>query len=189
MSYGRTTYRSRRRLRVRTPITLLLLVALLVAAAWYGVKQLRMPDTTTAVVATVCTPQPVVSATPGARVSAADVTVNVYNAGQIAGLADRTAVVLKQRGFTIGAVDNDPTDSNYKGFVLVRAAARNLPGVNLVLAQEKGSVFQKITNPVRTDDTVDMILGARFRALLTPAPTSIPLVSTEATFPASCSSD
>ena len=183
MSYGRTTYRSRRRLRVRTPITLLLLLALLIGAGWYGVRALRMPGPTRTAVVTACIPQPVVSATPGARVSASAITVNVYNAGNIAGLADRTAVALKARGFTIGAVDNAPTDSRYRGFLLVRGAARNLPGVKLALAQVKGSAFQKVE---RTDDTVDMILGAKFRVLRRPAPRSIPLVSTEATFPASC---
>jgi len=103
VSYGRTTYRSRRRLRVRTPITLLLLVALLVAAGWYGVKQLRMPNAApTGIVAdTACTPQPVVSPTPGTRIPASDVTVNIYNASSISGLADRTAVLMKARGFTI----------------------------------------------------------------------------------------
>lgn len=183
MSYGRTTYRSRRRLRVRTPITLLLLVALLVAAGWYGVRQLRTPGTTTAPVSTVCTPQPVISPPPRVRIPASSVTVNVYNASNTAGLADRTAVLMKARGFTIGAVDNDPLDSNYKGLVLVRGAARDLPSVKLVMAQEVGAVFQKNTS---TNDTVDMVLGARFRLLTTPAATSIPLVRTEVTFPAGC---
>ena len=181
MSYGRTTYRSRRRMRVRTPITLLLLLAVLVGAGWYGVKQLTAPTPKAAV--TTCTPRHVVSPTPGQVATTAAVTVNVYNAGSISGLADQTAAALKSRGFQIGTVGNDPSNSNFSGYLLVRGAARSLPAVRLLLAQASGSVFEKIA---RSDDTVDAVLGAKFRVLATSAPHSIPLVTALVTFPAGC---
>ncbi len=184
MSYGRTTYRSRRRLRVRTPITLLLLVAVLVGAGWFGVKQLRTTHVSAPPPkAVVCTPVHVVAPKKGARVAAAMVTVNVYNAGTVAGLADRTAAALQQRGFTIGAVANDPKNSKFAGTIMVRGAARQLPSVKLLLAQQKGAIFVKVA---RKNDTVDLVIGSGFQALTTPYPKSIPLVRTEVTFPAGC---
>ncbi len=184
MSYGRTTYRSRRRMRVRTPITLLVLLALLVTAGLYAIRQLRAPTPVSAVTATTCTPVPVVSPRAGQRVKAAAITVNVYNAGSISGLAEQTAAALKARGFVIGTVGNDPEGSKYPGYLLVRGAARDLPSVRLVLQQEKGSVFMQVK---RSDDSVDAVLGARFRTLQKDGARSIPLVRTQVTFPAGCS--
>jgi len=183
MSYGRTTYRSRRRMRVRTPITLLLLLGLVIAAGWYGLRQVRAPTPRSTATATACVPVPVKHPRPNQRVASASVVVNVYNAGNISGLAEQTAAALKLRGFGIGTIGNDPAGSNFTGYLLVRGAAPNLPSVKLLMQQATGAVFRKVN---RSDASVDAVLGAKFRSLAPNSARSVPFVTSEATFPAGC---
>jgi hypothetical protein len=157
--------RRRRRRRVRGPLTLLVLVGLLSGAAWYGYESvLNVP------------PPPVpteVCATPSPKakqhISSESVTVNVYNASEIPGLADRTASVLRQQGFTVDKVGNDPYGSKAKR-VELRGRAKNAPELLLVAEQIGG---ETIRADDRTDATVDVIVGAKYNGLLDKAPKAI----------------
>lgn len=159
-------YRRRRRRRVRGPLTLLVLVVLLSGAAWYGYEEvLNIP------------PPPVptqVCATPSPkekqRISASSVTVNVYNASKVSGLADRTADELRERGFTVGKVGNSPYDTKVPK-VEVRGRAKNAPEVLLVSEQLAG---ESRRGDSRTEDTsVDLILGPAYTGLVAKAPSAM----------------
>ena len=157
--------RRRRRRRVRGPLTLLVLVCLLSVAAWFGYESvLNVP------------PPPVpteVCSTPSAKakqhISSASVTVNVYNASSVAGLADRTASLFRQRGFTVDEVGNDPYDSKVAR-VEVRGRAKNAPEMLLVAEQIGGEILRADD---RTDATVDVIVGEKYVGLVDKAPKAI----------------
>jgi LytR cell envelope-related transcriptional attenuator len=157
--------RRRRRRRVRGPLTLLVLVFLLSGAAWYGydsVLNVPPPPVPTEVCAT---PSPKAKQ----HISSNSVTVNVYNASSVAGLADRTASLLRQQGFTVDKVGNDPYDSKVKR-VEVRGRAKNAPELLLVAKQLRGETLRADD---RTDATVDVIVGEKYLGLVEKAPKAI----------------
>jgi len=94
--------------RVRTAITMTVLVVLLLAAAVWGWTRLTAPvpapELGTAS-SGVCTPRDYEA---GATLTAADVVVNVYNASGRSGLAQQTMTALTGRGFTAGNTGNAP---------------------------------------------------------------------------------
>ncbi|GAB3073170.1 LytR C-terminal domain-containing protein [Nocardioides zeae] len=94
--------------RVRTAITMTVLVVLLLAAAIWGWTRLTAPvpapELGTAS-SGVCTPRDYEA---GATLTAADVVVNVYNASGRSGLAQQTMTALTGRGFTAGNTGNAP---------------------------------------------------------------------------------
>lgn len=162
-SYGPPQIRRRR--KVRGPITLVVLIAFMGGAGWYGWENvLNVP---VPVERFVCeTP------TPGAKqqISAAEVTVNVYNAGEIDGLAEDTADALSERGFGIGAVANDPKKTKVKK-VIVRGRAAEAPEVVLLAAQVAGEPAPEADN--RQNSTVDLVVGEGFTGLQAKAPSSM----------------
>ena len=156
--------RRRRRRKIRGPLTLVVLVALVSGAAWYGYQSV-MRAVPGAGPTEVCN-----SPSPGVkqRITAARVTVNVLNAGRVSGLADRTAEQLRQRGFTVDTVGNDRESKVAR--VEVRGRASNAPEVLLVAAN--------LTKPTvrsdnRDDVSVDIILGSEFHGLASRGPTAM----------------
>lgn len=169
----------RRAFRLRTPLTLLVLVALLAGTAWYGVRFLEAPPRLSA--ADPCTPRPVTTVPTGAaaRVTASQVHVTVDNlpSGK-AGLAGLVSAQLQDRGFITGTPGNalDPVT----GVAVVRAADPDLPQVALVRAQIPGSTFEKVT---RYNPAVDVVIGPKFTALAKKAPTSVAVTTRSTLFP------
>lgn len=111
----------------------------------------------------------------GAKASAAAVTgpgagitVNVYNATDQAGLAGRTAALLKQRGFTIGTVANAPAPLQNKiaGPAQVTGGAAGARAMVVLGSEVTGA--KRLTD-TRKDGSVDLVLGNTFTALATPA--------------------
>lgn len=98
----------------------------------------------------------------------AGITVNVYNATNQAGLAGRTAALLRQRGFTIGTVGNAPAplQSKIAGPAQVTGGAAGAKAM-LVLGSEVTGA--KPVTDTRRDGSVDLVLGNTFTALATPA--------------------
>lgn len=150
-------WQPRRRIRIRGPLTMVVLLGLLVGAAWFGYGTVMGEFE----------PEPVrVCNTPGPggkqQVAASDITVNVYNAGEQYGLAGRVAEDLRERGFQVGEVANDPTSSDVDTFE-IRARADNAPEV-LVLRQHIGGKIE-VTEDGRNSYAVDLVLGDKFDAL------------------------
>ncbi|MFD8415588.1 LytR C-terminal domain-containing protein [Streptomyces sp. NPDC059650] len=113
---------------------------------------------------------PAVAASPGAAAAIVlpkpgDITVNVYNATQRAGLAKAVGDELKKRGFAIGQVGNAPADFDKKvpGTGILLGSAKTDKAVYSVLGtQIEGDTLQ---NDAREGSDVDLILGDAFTQL------------------------
>jgi hypothetical protein len=163
--YDTMEIRRRRRRRIRGPFTLLVLLGLLSTAAWYGWDSVLNVEPAPGPTQVCMTPKPKEKQ----RISAHSVTVNVYNAGKVSGLANRTADLLRQRGFTVDEVGNDPYDSKIKT-VEVRGRHKDAPEVLLVGEQLAGETRR---GDARTDTSVDVILGNQHDGLVPKAPSAM----------------
>lgn len=157
---GLSTKRRRQR---RTAITLVLTLLLLFSAFWWAWSYIRNGDETTPTV------QPTGNTCEGAA-DPRDVTVNVYNATQISGLAGRIANELKDRGFTVGTVSNDPLRETVEAPAALRYgdAGRPYAAVLKTIVNEPG-----LHPDTRTDTAVDFVLGNGFTEL-NPVPAGTP---------------
>lgn len=152
---------SRRARRRRAFITLLVVALLLFSAFWYAYSYYQDSSSTPAAPASVtatCTAKPK-GPTPASTV------VNVYNATQRSGLAAATAKLVRQRGFTVSTVSNDPLQKTIAGPAEVRFGTAGATRGALVLTLVKGATA---VHDARTDQSVDLVLGQAFRALAPP---------------------
>jgi LytR cell envelope-related transcriptional attenuator len=154
--------RRRRRARVLRVLGVLCVLALLAAGGWYFF--FRDADAEPAAAPNRACPTP--KARVQSAVAARQTQVNVYNATARQGLAAQTAAVLKQRGFVVGKVSNDPLRKVVAGPAEVRSGAAGRPRAALVTAHVAGAVPLLDKRP---DLTVDLVLGQRFVALRPPA--------------------
>ena len=91
------------------------------------------------------------------------------------GLANNTAAVLRERGFDISAVGNDPLEAIIPEVAQIRAARADMPEVRLLIQHIPGAV---IVADGRTDSTVDLVIGEAFVALGDPATvTPVPIAT------------
>jgi hypothetical protein len=104
--------------------------------------------------------------------TAPQIKLNVYNSTNRHGLAATAATALKQRGFSIGKVTNDPLKANLTTAAEVRGASANAAAMRVVAAEVAGS---RLHPDSRTDDSVDLVLGAGFTALASPEQVSAAL--------------
>jgi len=111
---------------------------------------------------------------PAALPSPAQVTVNVYNASAKRGEAAATAALLKQRGFTIGKVTNDPLKESLTVAAQVRGGAAGAADMKVVAAEVAGAQLQPDS---RGDASVDLVLGSGFTALAAPQQVNATLVA------------
>lgn len=146
-------------------MTLLVLVCLVSVAAWYGYDEVLNVAPAPAPTEVCSTPKPKSKQ----RITSQTVTVNVYNASKVAGLADRTADELRERGFTVEKVGNDPYNSKVPK-AEVRGRAKDAPEVLLVSEQLAG---ESRRGDDRDDATVDLIIGANYTGLVAKAPTAM----------------
>lgn len=132
---------------VRTPLTLLVLLAVLGYGAWWGYKTvLTVGDPKGAV---TCVTQSAVMVTPG------QVTIRVLNGGTVRNFASDVAKALRERGYKVSGVGN--TDEQVGNIVVVGADA-NAPEVQLVASNFAGVTIRA---DGRADHTVDVLLGAK----------------------------
>jgi hypothetical protein len=156
--------RSRRARRRRALITLGVVALMLFFAFWYAYSYYEDSNKPRAATTPTCT----ATAGPAAK-TPSQVTVNVYNATDRSGLAARTAAEIRKRGFKVSTVSNDPLQKDVTGTAEVRYGATGTASAKLVLALVKGA---KGVKDSRTDSSVDLVLGARFKALAAPAKTT-----------------
>lgn len=169
-------FRSRTRRRRRL-IAAGVMGVLVLTAGIYGAVTLISPPAP-APAAAACPAHPAAKPTPTAPLpNPAQVTVNVYNASAKRGAAAATATVLKQRGFTIGKVTNDPLKENLTIAAQVRGGAAGVADMRVVAAEVSGSQLQSDS---RGDTTVDLVLGSGFTALSAPQQVAASLVASTA---------
>ena len=168
--------RSGRR-RTSRGLLLLLVVVVLGAGAWRFVQ--RDDDADVAAPRVRCPS----TAPPPTVVAPAKVRVNVYNATERRGLASTVATALKKRGFTVGEVANDPLKRSVTGLAEVRSSAAGTDASRTVVAQV-GPVV--LVPDQRTDASVDLVLGATFKALVSPAAAAANVTPTPSPRPAGC---
>ncbi len=98
------------------------------------------------------------------------VTVNVYNASQRAGLANRVGINLQRRGFLAGTVANSTSEVKPQG-VAILTDDQDDPRVKLVAQQFDGVEF---TEPdIDVQDGVTVIVGDDYKDLVKDAPRDI----------------
>jgi hypothetical protein len=160
---------------LRTLAVLAVLAVAVVVAGNWGWTQLTQPfDDATAVATPTadatpsCTPAPKKQPAPPAP---STITVNVYNAGRVEGLAAKAASELQAKGFVIGAVDNDPLGKVLTGVGEVRSAPEAEEQVETLLRYLPGATW---VQDGRTDTTVDFAAGAGFTAAADPKPEKKP---------------
>ena len=140
----------------RTPVTLTVLLVLVLGAGWYG--WLNLFDSGDAD-STGCVEEELAK---GTRLRARQVLVNVYNAGDVDGLAGETMDALQQRGFRPGSAENAPERLRVRTVAVYDSQPGSAP-VRLVALQlgEKAKVFK------RPDiaEGVDVVVGSRFQGI------------------------
>jgi hypothetical protein len=144
----------------------LLLVSFLFAAAYYG-GWFDEPKPTSG--GPTCTP------TPTSTLKPSQVKVNVYNASTRNGLARKVAGEMKDRGFVVGTIANDPLHRSVKTTAEVRYGAKGKAGAQLVMSEVPGA---KLVADKRKDASVDLVLGGSYEQL---TPTDTPTGSSSCT--------
>lgn len=151
-----------RQRRRRTVITMGVLILGLFFAFWYGLSYYQADREAH----TRPTPTPSCRPADPDALSPADVTVDVFNATDRAGLAASTSRALAARGFTLGRVTNDPTGRPAPAVAEVRAGPEAQAQAQVVLAaMPEGTTLVKTT---RRGTTVSVALGKTFQGLRPP---------------------
>jgi LytR cell envelope-related transcriptional attenuator len=179
---GAGAYRPGRRGRGRRLLGLVVVLLLLAGAGgggWWWLTQ-RTPGhvATTAPRPSCPPPSPAPTVVP-----AAQVTVNVYNGTERRGLAATVATELTRRQFRVGKVTNDPLKRKVPGLAEVRASVAGRDAAR-TLAAHVGEVVA--VPDQRKDASVDLVLGASFKALRAPAAAAAALTPTPAPRPSGC---
>lgn len=159
--YPRMTQRRR-----RMPVVIAIVVGLVVlATAGWGVHHFTSDDKGTTAAACPTAP-PSVPVTPVAQFpEPKTITVNVYNATKISGLAKKVGDALKLRGFVIGKVANDPLDATIPATAEIRHGFPGGTPAKVVAAHVAGSTDKA---DQRTDASVDLVIGDGWKDLSTP---------------------
>jgi LytR cell envelope-related transcriptional attenuator len=135
---------------VRTPITLLILLGVLVYGAWWGYRNVLQP------VPKIPPPPCVEQTVPKGQLKASQVTVKVYNGGDRRGLAGDVGRMLRRKGFKVTQTTN--TNERIQKTVIVGAGAKN-PEVLFVKTFFKDAVVRA---DKRKDGSVDVLVGNKW---------------------------
>lgn len=159
MSYVRTggmstaARRKRRRTAmVLSGLLLFLVLVLLIAVGfnqgWIGESEEVGDDT--------------VATSAGPTFGAADVTVNVYNATSVPGLAGRTSDSLEARGYVVANVSNDPENETVEGTARIRYGTAGEQSAEFLQQQFPDA---ELVEDARQGGEVDLVLGQSFEEL------------------------
>lgn len=165
--------------------TILVVLLMLFFAFWYAYSYYKASgtsgDTTAPTSSATCRPFDPKAATP------ATTRVNVYNATRKNGLAARTAAELRERGFLVGEVRNDPLDRTVRGPAELRFGPTGAAHARLVAPLTGRGTAQ--VDDKRKDATIDLVLGNAFTTLApTPTPTGLPMCPAPDSTPSSSAS-
>lgn len=162
---------------VRTPLTLLALLAVLCYGAWWGWQNVIAP-----------TPEPppvpcVTTTVEKGKLKSSQVSVNIFNGGTKRGLAGDLAREMRAKDFAVGQVSN--TAEKVNETVIIGSGAKD-PEVLLVKAFFKGA---KVKGDKRADHSVDVLVGNKYQGFNSKAKTSIAVKTETVCLPASKSAD
>jgi hypothetical protein len=135
------------------PLVFLLVLAVAAAAVWIYVLQKGGDGTTSA---TSCTAAP--------SLAPSSVTVQVLNATTKQGLATTVAKDLQDRGFKVGAPDNDRSGRTVTGVGEIRHGVRGAQAAAFVTLYLPGATDYQDT---RATGTVDLVIGPAYEKLAT----------------------
>jgi hypothetical protein len=135
---------------VRTPVTLLILLGVLLYGAWWGYNNVIAPVPPAA-------PDPCVTQTVAkGQLKSNLVTVSVYNGGDKKGLAADVGRSLRGKGFKVLRTSN--TEENVQKTVIIGADPK-APEVLFVKTFFKDSV---VRSDKRVDHSVDILVGNKY---------------------------
>jgi hypothetical protein len=173
----RPSHRHRRRQSPVVAVILVVVGMVILFGAGYGLSRIiqgassdagggeASPSASASASTAAPEPEPcvTVTVTPGAGLpSPAQVTTNVYNATDRAGLAAGTAEELQLRGFVIGAIDNDPLSKTITAVAELRHGPSGESAAKLLAFYLPGA---ELVDDGRQDATVDTVLGAAYTAV------------------------
>lgn len=157
--------------RIKTPLTLVVLLVVLFFGFWWGWKQVSAPIPTKP-------PEPCVTQTlKGGVLQANQVTVRLYNGGSVTGRATKISTDLKAKGFDVTTIAN--TDEAIEKTVIVGSSADN-PEVKLVAGFFKDATIRA---DQRVDNTVDVLVGDTYGGFNSGAATTIKVAGGVACLP------
>lgn len=160
----------------RTPITLLVLVGILLGAAYYGWHTVISPATEATTQTPTRTPEPTCVKQKefhkGQEIKATDIVVNVFNAGTISGLAGDALQALHQRGFRLGIAANPPSKVTASNVTILTNSPQS-PEVKLVAGQFIGKVL--VRKGPNLAPGMDIVIGQDFKGIADKAPTTLRL--------------
>ncbi len=146
--------------KVKTPVTLLILLVILFTGAWWGYQNVIKPIPP-------LPPEPCVTQTVGENLTSSKVTVRIYNGGTTRGLAADVGSFLREKGFNVIVIDN--ADIDYET-THVFARVPEEPQAQLVAGFFAGVT---VKGDDRIDGTVDVYLGTKYGGLVKDAPVTI----------------
>jgi hypothetical protein len=136
---------------VRTPVTLLLLLGVLMWGAWWGYNNILAP------VPKIPPPPCVEQTLAKGELKSSQVIIKVYNGGDRRGLAGDVRRQLQGKGFKVTVAAN--TNEKISKTVIVGANAKN-PEVLFVKSFFKDAVVRA---DKRNDGSVDVLVGNKYR--------------------------
>jgi hypothetical protein len=146
---------------LRTAITMLLLLGLVAGAAWYGWQNVTEPAGGEEEDQVVTTTPVCAMAEPEDPPPPEEISINVYNGTNRSGLANQVAREMREQGFVILDVANDPAGRSITGVAEIRAVTDDV-AVQYIMSQFPGSVFLP---DERQDEAIDVVLGEAFEEI------------------------
>ena len=150
---------------VKTPLMLIILLAILASGAWWGYKGVTKAAETT--------PPPACVTMRLSQLTPQHVIVNVLNGGSHRGLAAAVAKELRAGGYNVQTVGNTTTKTTQTTII---GFERMSPEVQLVAGWFNNPVIQA---DGRSNHTVDVILGADDSPLRADPPTTLTIESNQ----------
>ena len=156
---------------LKTPVTMLLLLALVYFAARWGLENVTKPIPPRP-------PDPCVMKKVGPELTPPHVVVSVYNGTDVNGLGKRVRSNLLADGFNVVKVGNTPEPTAVKTEIV--GVKVDSPEVLLVRAAFKDAVIRA---DGRVDHSVDVIIGKEFAGYAENPVLKIPVASGEVCLP------
>lgn len=153
--------------RAYQALTLLVTAAIFVFGSVTGFRLLTS-DADTADPAPTCTNKTIAK---GTKLDSNAVTVNVFNASNRSGLANRVTINLQANGFLGGTIGNNESATKPRRVVILTDDQQD-PRVRLVAQQFKDKVLYRAPD-VTVESGVIVIVGDDYAGLKSKAPTQI----------------